>query len=231
MNAAPTWPVFYGSLADQLLLFSTEKHKLFDIIQSLSAKTPLMDYLKLDNPEFWEARDYEIDPFSVMSVFNRATTASHRYELAMKIAGAIGMKKPTPPTVFHGIPYLDPRHSIFSGSETMWELAFVARSDKPHSKDFIIAWDKAINIKGNGLGMLTIGLFWINADAYMALDKVSDPWIESKYGVEAPKDKCDGELYVKFLEELREKTGEESWAAITLSAWSDAKGKKKLIGS
>lgn len=225
MKDAPEWPEFYGSLADHLVAFKNDRHKLFDIIQALAVKNPLMDYLKLDNPEFWETRDYEIDPFSIMSAFNRATTASHRHELALKIALAAGMKNPQPPTVFHGIPYLDPRHSIFGGPETMWNLAVIARSDDPYSEDFIKTWDAAINIKGNGQGMLTIGLFWLNSSSYMALDKVSDPWLESEYGVEIPKDKFDGQRYVEFLVSLREKTGLESWPSITLAAWQAAKGK------
>ena len=226
MSNAPDWPEFYGSLADHLVAFKDDKHKLFDIIQTLAVKTPLLDYLKLDNPEFWEKRDYEIDPFSIMGAFNRATTASHRHELALKIALAVGMKNPQPPAVFHGIPYLDPRHSIFGGSETMWKLAIVARSDEPYSEDFIKTWDSAIDIKGNGLGMLTIGLFWLNSSSYMALDKVSDPWLATEYGVEIPKDKCDGKSYVDFLVSLKEKIGSTSWAAITLAAWKAAQEKR-----
>ncbi|MDE5831708.1 MAG: hypothetical protein K2H64_01760 [Desulfovibrio sp.] len=224
---APQWPAFYESVASAILTFVDDRHKLFDKIQALAARTTLMDYLKLDNPEFWETRGYEIDPFTIMGVFNRAVTVSHRQSLAKKIAKAVGAVDSEPPEIFHGIPYLDPRHSIFSGPEEMWNLAAVARSDAPWQDAFVFAWDKALELKGNGASMLSIGLFWWNPVSFMALDKISEPWIESRYEIEIPHDKFDGDRYVKFLKELREKTGDISWAEISLEAWQNAKEKKE----
>lgn len=223
----PLWPVFYEAFADSVLAWDQRRQELFDLIRRVASKTRLMDYLKLDNPEFWEERDYEIDPFTVTAIFNRGTTAAHRRELARILATALGMGDAEPPADFHGVPHLDPRHAIYADGREIWTLATLARREKPLDDAFLASWDRAIDLKGNGLGMLTIALFWFNPNVFMALDKMSDPYIEAHYGLTPPKEKCEGRVYENFLLELKAKTPNLTFPQITLAAWNAANDPQK----
>lgn len=58
----------------------------------------------------------------------------------------------------------------------MWRL-FAATLEP--SKDFAAAYDAAKNIRGNALGTLTIGLFWMRPERFMPVDSGSGPYIKA----------------------------------------------------
>lgn len=126
------------------------------------------------------------------------------------------------PRVFHGIPYLDPRHSIYDGNAEMWDLFEAALND---SDKFADAWNKAKDVKGNALGTLSIGLFWIRPERFMPVDAISAPCIEEHYGLKEPPQKCPGEEYIAYMRDLSaHAAGNGGYPAIAYAAWKEKHG-------
>lgn len=218
MSSFP-WMPFYGAIAKALGEYATERPRLFQKVKKLAASTPLMSYLHFENGPLWADRDNEIDPFTVMGIFNRATTVEHRAKLARLVAAMLDVAL-EPPREYHGIAHLDPRKSIYNGNAQMWEL-FLAAPGRDGA--FKAAYTRAKNISGNALGTLSIALFWVNPPLYMPVDKISAPFIEKRFGLPAPAEKCDGDAYVSWLDALDERLGSQksgtSYAEIALDAW------------
>lgn len=218
------WVSFYEACADALLNFRDKRHALYEKTEKLASQTELAAYLHFERREMWEERDFEIDPFTVMGIFNRGVTAEHREKLATFVAQMLGVSL-APPRQFHGIAHLDPRKSIFDGNSQLWNLFEAALSPSPGNA-FISAFDQAMEVKGNGAGMLTIGLFWVRPLRFMAIDKISEPYIAQNYGLRPLPEKCSGREYVGFLEKLKDKLGDQkdTFPAVAYAAWNSVHG-------
>lgn len=222
------WTGFYESFADQLFLWNDRRKELFQTMRDFASTHELLHYLHFENREMWAERNNDIDPFTVMGVFNRGISAEHRHDLGLELAALIGLKNQEPPKDFHGIPHLDPRKSMYEGDREMWSLMAAAlagnRQEAP-SKEFAQAWDKAIHVSGNALATLSMGLFWARPRRFMAVDKLSAPFIEAEYGLAEPAAKCSGQEYLDYLEALRaalDKKGDgESFQSVAFNAWRE----------
>ena len=73
-----SWIAFYEQIADKLAAYADKRKDLFAKVRAAAHGQPLMHYLHFENSGEWQARDNEIDPFTVMGVFNRGVTAEHR---------------------------------------------------------------------------------------------------------------------------------------------------------
>lgn len=218
----PDWADFYEGLAKAI-----GKHtgpELYRKIRELSSGNPWLSYMHFENVELWQERGHSLDPFSVMGIFNRGQTDAHREEIAAALARTFGVDL-VPPSCYHGIPYLDPRKSIYDGDQEMWNL-YNSAGEGPQSAQFQQAWDKAIAVHGNGLGTLSIGLFWIRPDLYMAVDRVSSPCILEITGIKSPSEKCTGAEYGTFLKDISEKLRGRSlnYAETAFVAWQETHG-------
>lgn len=208
------WPKFYTSMANAMRHQSGTT--LYHLVAQLAEHNPALHYFHFENASYWEERGFALDPFSVIAIFNRGQTDAHRAEIGSIIAQMLNVDI-APPASYHGIPYLDPRHSIYDGQHEMMAL-FKAALNGP-DPDFANAWDKAIAIRGNALGTLSIGLFWICPDYFMAIDKISAPFISQHFGIAQPQDKCTGSAYCQYLASLKQATPTLSWPDLTYQAW------------
>lgn len=215
MNAS--WTQFYTQLASALGRFGPEE--LYAKIRDLSSKSPSLAYFHFESRERWRERGEKLDPFSVMAIFNRGQTDAHREEIASMIADLFAISTPAP-VCYHGIPFVDPRHSIFNGDSQMWGL-YEACMKGPHSSSFVQAYDAARAVSGNALGNLSIALFWVRPDSFMAIDKISEPEIKAVTGLQIPHDKSSGSQYVAFLAELQAESQKRnlSFPDLAYSAW------------
>lgn len=192
------WIDFYAALADSLKKYSPEG--LFETICSLAAGRPFLGYMHFEDDELWQKRGRKLDPFSVMAIFNRGQTDGHRREIAEILAGVFGVALQAP-DCYHGIPYLDPRNSIYGGDAEMWAL-FSSCLDGPDNAAFADAYTAAKDERGNALGTLSIGLFWMRPLLFMPVDRVSAPYIYEIGGIKTPAEKCSGQEYAAFLRKL-----------------------------
>lgn len=212
----PDWVSFYKALADAIAALSPSA--LYEKTKALAATNEALHYFHFDNESLWEKRGHKLDPFTVMGIFNRGQTDPHRHELAVFLAASFKARE-NPPTCFHGIPHLDPRNSIYHDADAMTAL-YKACQNGP-GENFARAWDAAIAVHGNGLGTLSTGLFWVRPDSFMAVDRISDPFIEQHFAIASPPKKCSGNIYCDYLVELRtasQKAG-LTYPEIACAAW------------
>lgn len=213
-----SWPEFYKALAVRLAKYSGST--LFSLTSKLAEGNDFLAYMHFANTGFWKERNNSLDPFSFMAIFNRGQSDEHRAYIGSILAGALTVDLAAP-SCYHGIPYIDPRRSIYDGDSQMWNLFNAVMAD-PYSTEFAQAFDAAIAVHGNGLGTLTIGLYWISPDKCMAIDRVSGPWIENKFGIKEPTGKCTGAEYQAYLLDLHKaaQKAQLSYPDITYNAWS-----------
>lgn len=230
MNQAFQWIPFYEALADGMLSRSHERSELFNIIKDLADQEPLMSYLHFDQEEWWKARNYEIDPFTIFGIINRSLTDQNRTSLAGRLAEVFSVQAPLP-IRFEGIPILNFMNAIYNGIDEIWTLfaeALKVASSNTFTSDFEKFFDKAKAVHGNGLAYITMGLFWIRPNFYMPLDSNSRTYISKKYNLQV-KNSCTGKEYVQFLLKLKSIIQQEDSAIslpnISLQAWLDSKGK------
>lgn len=215
------WIAFYEQIADSLASFKNKRGELFGKVRAVAQGQPLMHYLHFEKQAEWQARNNEIDPFTVMGIFNRGVTAEHRTALAECIATMLDVKL-APPQSYHGIPYLDPRKSIYEGNNEMWNLFAAALNP---ANDFNSAYDAAKEVRGNALGTLTIGLFWMRPKRFMPIDSISGPYIEAHYGLAMPAEKCSGAEYLEYMQKLNEHLPKGmDYPALAHAAWQAKKG-------
>ena len=229
------WVPFYEALADELLEFKDKSGELFNVIKKLSSGQPLMKYLHFEREDWWGPRKYRIDPFSVMGVMNRGTTDANRTLLAKILANEFGVKVPEP-TQFAGIPVLDNRRSFFVGDDELWNLfahALKSADINTFSNEFKDAFDKAVAVKGNGLTYVTMGLFWIRPNVFLALDTNSRKYISEHYSVDVPSTHCTGSEYAEFLGALKNELSKEipslSFPEMSYKAWIERKDPQPII--
>ena len=227
MDNAYQWVDFYEALADRLLEYNDNRGELFELMKKVASEQPLMKYLHFEREDWWEPRQYQIDPFSVMGVMNRGTKDDNRTLLAKVLAKTFDVKVPAP-TEFKGIPILDNRKSFFAGVDEIWDLfyhAIKSAETNQFSPEFEAAFEKAIAVSGNGLAYITTGLFWIRPNLFMPLDKNSRSYVASQYGVTVPGFVCSGSEYVKFLSDLRREIDLQSpgtsFQEISHTAWDE----------
>lgn len=227
MNNDYQWVPFYEELADKLIAFSNRRGELFDLMKKVSLEQPLMKYLHFEKEEWWGPRNHEMDPFSVIGVMNRGTTDANRTALAKVLAGIFDVNLPAP-TKFAGIPVMDNRKSFFAGSDEIWDLFFLAMEvakTNLFSDEFKKAFEKAMDVNGNGLAYITMGLFWMRPNVFMPLDGNSRAYVSAHYGVATPNGHCTGDEYVNFLESLKTELSKQdsiiSFPELSHSAWKE----------
>lgn len=192
------WADFYEGMADRLNEYTPSQ--LYDSILSLGNREPFLSYMHFEDADLWHKRGHNLDPFTVMGIFNRGQTDEHRQEIAKVLADLFKLDE-EPPACYHGVPHLDPRKSVYDGDAQMWAL-FHASLNGPDEGSFAAAWDAAKDVRGNGLGTLSIGLFWIRPYKFMALDRISSPYIHEICHLTSPEEKCSGREYVNFMGRL-----------------------------
>lgn len=164
-----TWIPFYKEFAQKLLQFRSNRKPLVDWIYS-NIDGSLIKHFK-DAPDGRRVPD--TDPFTVMAIINRGIAYDKKVELCKKFKNYLNISVPAPQD-FSGVPEVNNMLSNFMAFEVdredgdierLWNVFECAVLDKDIEK----AYD-ALNgqylIKYN----ITMGLFWVRPDKYLALD-------------------------------------------------------------
>ena len=167
-----TWIPFYTEFAQKLLQFRSNRKPLVDWIYS-NIDGSLIKHFK-DAPDGRRVPD--TDPFTVMAIINRGITFEKKVELCKRFKTFLSISVPVPQD-FSGVPEVNNIQSNFIAFEVdredgdierLWNVFECAVLDKDIEK----AYD-ALNgqylIKYN----ITMGLFWIRPDKYLALDGIN----------------------------------------------------------
>ncbi|MDJ1121820.1 AAA family ATPase [Olsenella sp. YH-ols2217] len=230
MATAPdlSWIPFYEELATRLLDFKDDRHGLIALVleayEAVQMKVP-----KLDST----MPPADIDPFTVMGLFNKGLTWENRAKLAAALKSALGIEAAAP-TAFDSIPLLNNQHATFyrfsndpdrgdQDLEKLWILleTAVAYADGPTPERegaLAEAFDGAAAIKGVRW-MVTMGLYWARPNVFMNLDSRNRWFVEKEDVPQTLKDATprehgatvpSGEEYLQLCRTARALCGDPS---------------------
>ncbi|MBR6446210.1 MAG: AAA family ATPase [Prevotella sp.] len=164
-----TWIPFYKEFAKKLLNFRENRTPLVNWIYD-NIDGSLIKHFK-DAPDGRHVPD--TDPFTVMAIINRGIAYNKKVELCKQFKSFLKISAPVPQD-FDGIPIMNNQLSNFMAFEDkrkdgdierLWNVFEDAILDKSIEKSYD-ALNGQYLVKYN----LTIGLFWIRPDKFIALD-------------------------------------------------------------
>ena len=164
-----TWIPFYKEFGQKLLKFRNDRKPLVKWIYDNIDGT-LIKHFK-DAPDGRPVPD--TDPFTVMAIINRGITYNKKFELCQQFKSFLNISAPVPKE-FSGVPEMNNQRSNFIGFEDrrkegdierLWKLFELAVLDENIEE----AYD-ALNGQFLIKYIITMGLFWIRPDKFLALD-------------------------------------------------------------
>lgn len=234
------WTDFYEAVAEKLLAHADDRTPLIEGIHEIASRVPGLTYLQDKFPDGTIGLLRDICPFTTMGTFNRSMTDANRKTIAGELAKFLGVTVPVPPS-FEGIPVLNNQRSWFfayadkrgaGDIDALWKV-FVAASkmvdgDQLDTRDaFIRAYDKATQVWGVAWNLST-GLYWAHPWEFLTLDSQSRHYINKRLGlnvaISGQQGPCDGRAYLKLLDDLRSRFGEDgypvhSFPDLSLASW------------
>lgn len=234
------WTDFYEAVAEKLLNYADDRTPLIEGIHQIAAKVPGLGYLQDKFPDGTSGPLRDICPFTTMGTFNRSMTDANRKIIAGELAKFLGVTVPVPPS-FEGIPVLNNQRSWFfayadkrgaGDIDALWKV-FVAASnmvegDESDTRDaFIQAYDEATQVWGVAWNLST-GLYWTHPWEFLTLDSQSRHYINKRLGlnvaISSQQGPCDAQSYLKLLDDLRSRFGEDSYPVhsfpdLSLASW------------
>ena len=231
------WANFYEEVANSLSAYRYERAKLTSFILELADKYQL-SYIQGKELE-------DIDPFTVMGVFNRGMTDDNRKKLAAEIAAFLNVKV-SPPESFEAIPILNNQKSWFfwgkrqrgdNDIDNLWALFDIAKqfadSGNEDDEEFLALYNKVASQKGIRWN-LTMGLYWIRPWFFPTLESQSQEYLASlsiKPELNGPKKSCTANDYLLLRENLLLRFAEDafpvhSFPELSLHAWQKPTQKK-----
>ncbi len=234
------WTDFYEAVAEKLLAHADDRTSLIEGIHEIASRVPGLTYLQDKFPDGTSGPLRDICPFTTMGTFNRSMTDANRKTIAGELAKLLGVTVPVPPS-FEGIPVLNNQRSWFfayadkrgaGDIDALWKV-FVAASkmvdgDQLDTRDaFIRAYDEATQVWGVAWNLST-GLYWAHPWEFLTLDSQSRHYINKRLGLNVAmsgqQGPCDGRAYLKLLDDLRSRFGEDgypvhSFPDLSLASW------------
>ena len=234
------WTDFYEAVAEKLLAHADDRTPLIEGIHEIASRVPGLTYLQDKFPDGTSGPLRDICPFTTMGTFNRSMTDASRKTIAGELAKLLGVTVPVPPS-FEGIPVLNNQRSWFfayadkrgaGDIDALWKV-FVAASkmvdgDQLDTRDaFIRAYDEATQVRGVAWNLST-GLYWAHPWEFLTLDSQSRHYINKRLGlnvaISGQQGPCDGRAYLKLLDDLRSRFGEDgypvhSFPDLSLASW------------
>ena len=164
-----TWIPFYKEFAQKLLKYKDDRTTLVNWIYD-NVDGSLIKHFK-DNSAGKRVPD--TDPFTVMAIINRGITYNKKFELCKQFKSFLNISSPVPQE-FSGVPEMNNMLSNFMAFEEdrkegdierLWNLFECAVLDKDIEEAYNALKNQFL-IKYN----ITMGLFWVRPDKYLALD-------------------------------------------------------------
>lgn len=198
-----SWVPFYKELSAKLLEYRDRQSELIAMLKEL--KDAGIPVVSLDDKA---AKNKTvplstIDPFTFFAAFNRKATDQNRMAVLAKIKDRLQVQAAVP-TDFDGIPVMHPMMSRFLPSRYMqqpddmaslWALAKAVVTVEP---DEIPAelFDRCLQIHCVKVTTITMGMFWMRPETYLALDKNNCELLEKRGVAHEVK---DWKSYLQFL--------------------------------
>lgn len=234
------WTDFYEAVTEKLLAYADNRKPLIEGIHEIASRVPGLGYLQDKFPDGSSGPLRDICPFTTMGTFNRSMTDANRKTLAGELARLLGVTVPVPPS-FEGIPVLNNQRSWFfayadkrgvGDIDALWKVFVAAnrmvQDDHSGTRDaFTQAYDAATQVWGVSWNLST-GLYWTHPWEFLTLDSQSRHYINKRLGlnvaISGQQGPCDARTYLKLLEDLRARFGEDgypvhSFPDLSLASW------------
>ena len=198
-----TWIPYYKEFAQRLTQFQKDRKRLLNLIYD-NRDELLAKYLHDQGGEGDLLED--IDPFTVFGLFNRGIKHENRINSAKLFKNILDIKVDIPKD-FEGIPVLNNQKSHFFGFrshrgkndiQNLWNLFIKVVNDENFEEEYNTVIKQFI-IKVN----ITMGLFWIRPEKFLAFDRTNRQYLKEQYGIEE-KDFLSAELEIVPAGEARE---------------------------
>jgi hypothetical protein len=221
-----TWKPIYEELATKLLVYRERQNELLAWLHEMRDQGIPVVKLEDENPKDTTVPLTEIDPFSFFANFNRAIKNTHRVRCLEILKDKMGLSAPVP-SDFDGIPVVNLQKAIFFPFSydrddrmvtTLWDLAAEVVSKEPEQVSGEL-FDRCLDIPQVGLAKLTIGMFWMRPDIYIALDKQNRALLGKR---NIDHDVSDGASYLDFLNRARTVLREKPYE-FSLNAYLDSR--------
>ena len=227
------WTAFYEAMATKLVDFEFQQESLIKFVNELASK---------HNLSYMQGKELDqLDPFTLMGIFNRSQTAENRRLIAADMATFFSIDVAVPET-FEAIPLLNNQKSwFFWGKDdgrgehdinNLWALfklaiQFADDAELTTNEKFCQAYDTVTLQKGIRWN-ITMGLFWIRPWFYPTLENQSMDYLGTlscKPDCTGPKRTCTGEEFLTLRDNLLIRFSEDtfpvhSFPELSLNAFS-----------
>lgn len=200
-----TWIPYYKEFAEKLLTYRNNRSELLKLIYDKRDEL-LANYLHDENGINDLCAD--IDPFTTFGLFNRGITRENRIHATEVFKKLFDIKSEVPQD-FKGIPILNNQMSHFFGFrskrsdddiENLWALFEKVVKNEDFEKEYNkVIRQFIINVN------ITMALFWIAPDKYLALDSTNRKYLKNQYNIDLPKKAPEYSEYMKLLQDIKGK--------------------------
>jgi len=220
-----TWIPIYRELTEHVLQYANRQNELIEVLRAVKASgLPVIPFGDV-GPGQVKKEIEEIDPFTFFATFNRGITRDNRLAILHVLKDHWHLTNSLPDD-FDGIPVVNNMRSWFFHWEVdrtadeisnLWELAeSAARSSRVSLSTELL--DRCI--QRTSLGMLTMGMFWLNPHEFLSLDHVNKKYLK-KFDLNANQIGT-ARQYFAFVERVTAELPEQPFPEISLAAWIEA---------
>ena len=222
-----TWIPFYKEFSQKLLQFRENRTPLVNWIYD-----NLQGYINHFKDGTDGRRVSDTDPFTVFALINRGITYEKKIDICAKFKNFLNISASIPQD-FASVPEMNNQRSNFiafednrkdGDIERLWSVFEDAVLDKDIKKSYNALSNQYLISKN-----LTMGLFWIRPDKFLALDGNNKAMLESLFNVKIKPGFVPYDEYNEMMKRLSEmmKTGEIScsnYAEFSKMAYSQNDG-------
>ena len=234
MSEKFTWIPFYEEMAQKLLAFKDNRKELIDLVYSLGPE--YTDYIydeqidengkvkKDEKGKKLRQRVNDIDPFSVMAIFNRKILDENRNAIVQKFKELLKIEAGLPED-YDSIPILMNLQSTLYWRETasaeipiLWNIFEAAMNGNDNLGNYFDEIVKYKGIKWN----ITIVLYWCFPHKFIALDSVSRDFLKDKCGIVLENEKITYSEYQDVMNRVRSKFNDANFGVKNFPELSNA---------
>src|SRR5262245_773805 len=213
MESKFTWVPIYKEIARKVLEYERDQAALIALIREMKKAGLQIISLSDEDADGNEFELKEIDPFTFFANFNRGTKDANRKAILEFLKTRWGLQS-NEPDDFNGVPVVISQAARFlwpaakrspEDVPKMWRLARETVEKSPADFDRIIL-DDCLKIKGLDLPKLTIGMFWLRPDVYVATDGNNVSFFKGK-GIDLRDRTADA--YFQYLGDVVSQLGKD----------------------
>jgi hypothetical protein len=224
-----TWVPFYKGLAQKVAAYQGKPKELaallVEVLQEQMGEKGA-DWLRDKDARGHKVPLDAIDPFTFFAAFNRGIKKENRIGILKALKQRLQVSAAVP-SDFDGIPVVQNLKAWFfpwaamrspEDIPNLWKLAAIAIKQPPGQIPSDL-FDACVRIEQVSLPKLTMGLFWLNPDQYLAVDSVIRGYVENKLLLSPPGNKATRDEYIQFIQQVLKAAPGKRFCDLSYEAW------------